>query len=188
MSSASRSVRGIGLTFSLRTMLVLVALAGMICLGGRELWLRWLGRDYRNPVYPSQLSARAGRRMDLVWNAEKPIPVAITYNLCFGLPKPAPGATCKLLAEVWFEDLTTGRAVEGYTFDVLLTAGGRELASETFNWDAVLPRPGEYNLRYRLSWYTPGGDLRLINGGGALYRIAARGADIEQLKGSGENP
>jgi hypothetical protein len=165
-----------------------VALAGVICLGGRELWLRWLRRDYRNPVSPSQLSARAGQYTELVWNPDRSVPVTIKYDFRFASPKPPPGAACKLLAEIWFEDLTSGSSVDGYTFDVLLTVSGRETASETFNWDAVLPSPGSYHLRYILSWYTPSGELRLANGGGMLYRVVADPLSGHQVSRSGAEP
>jgi hypothetical protein len=34
------------LRFKMRTLMVLVALAGLACLGGREIWERWLCQDY----------------------------------------------------------------------------------------------------------------------------------------------
>ena len=61
-------------------------------------------------------------RADLA--ADEPTPVVITYNFMFGIQKPAPGTTCVLLAEVWFEDAENGLAVDGYTFDAPLTVGG----------------------------------------------------------------
>jgi hypothetical protein len=174
--------------FRLRTMMVVVAIIGVACVGGRELWRRWRRPEYWNPVSPSHLSARAGSGQPLTWRANQPTPVTVTYDFKFGSPKSPPGTTCKLLAEVWFEDQATGRSVDGYSFDALLTAGGREAASGTFIWEAELPGPGRYFLRYFLSWYTPAGKLQMMNGGGTLCRIVAAAEANEKQPRSGELP
>ena len=61
--------------FKLRTMMVVVAIVRLACLGGRELWRRWLRPEYRNPVSQSHLSARARNWQPLAWHADQPIPV-----------------------------------------------------------------------------------------------------------------
>jgi hypothetical protein len=174
--------------FKLRTLMVVVAIVGLACVGGRELWRRWLRPDYQNPVASSYLSARAGNWQPLGWRADQPIPVTVTYDFRFGPVKSPPGTTCKLLAEVWFEDQATGRSVGGYTFDALLTAGARETASGTFVWEAELPGPGQYFLRYFLYWYTPAGEKQGMNGGGTLCRIVDAAGAIEKQLRSGVLP
>jgi hypothetical protein len=178
-------MRRLRVRFTLRTMIVLVALAGLICLGGREFWAAWLRRGYRNPVFPSQVSASAGEWIKLKLSADESVPVVITYNFSFATPKPTPGSTCVLLAEVWFEDVATGLAVDGYTFDAPLTVGGREAASGSLTWDAELPRPGRYNLRYSLHYIAPAGELRFVNGGGRLYNVVAAMPSSQPANGSG---
>jgi hypothetical protein len=168
--------------------MVVVAIVGLACLGGRELWRRLFRPVYSNPVSPSGLSARAGNWQPLTWRANHPTPVTVTYDFKFGPPKSPPGATCKLLAEVWFEDQATGRSVDGYTFDAFLTAGGRETASGTFIWEAELPGPGQYFLRYFLYWYTPTGERQGVNGGSTLCRIVAAAEANEKQPRSGVLP
>jgi hypothetical protein len=157
----------------MRTMMVLVALAGVACLLGHEYWAWWLRRDHSMPVSPSRLSVSAGLPNGLPWAPGRPIPVSITYDFKFGTPKPAPGTECLLVAEVWFEDVETGRFVDGYTFDAPLTVGGREAAAGSLTWEAVLPRPGQYQLRHFLHFVRPSGELRMINGGGFFYKVMA---------------
>jgi hypothetical protein len=168
-------------------MMVVVAIVGLACLGGRELWRKWLRPDYRNPVYSSYVSARAGN-LQLTWSAGQPTPVTVTYDFKFGPVKSPPGTTCKLLAEVWLEDLATGRSVGGYSFDAFLTAGGRETAAGSFIWEAELPGPGRYFLRYFLSWYTPAGERRMMNGGGTLCVVVSAAEPNEKQPRSGEFP
>jgi hypothetical protein len=181
-------MRRLRVRFTLRTMMILVALVGVICLGGREFWRTWLRRGYYYPVYPSQLSATAGDRLELIWRADEPTPVVITYNFMFGTRKPAPGTTCVLLAEVWFEDVETGLAVDGYTFDAPLTVGGREAASGSLTWDAVLPRPGPYFLRCFLHYTGPTGELRRANGNGRRYQVVAAASSSQPRSRSGAKP
>lgn len=160
------AMRRFPVRFRMRTMMVLVALAGVACLLGREYWAWWLRRDDSIPVRPSRLHVvSAGGPNGLTWAPGRPIPVAITYDFKFGTPKPAPGTECLLLAEVWFEDVETGRFVDGYTFDAPLTVGGRETADGSLTWEAVLPRPGQYQLRHVLNFVGPAGERRMINGG-----------------------
>ncbi len=181
-------MRPIRVRFTVRTMMVLVAVLGLASLGGRELWTRWLRRAYRNPVSPSQLRVHAGQGNKIIWSADRPASVFITYNFRFGTPTPPPGASCVLLAEVWFEDMATGRAVEMHTFDARLTGGGREVATESFIWDAVLPGPGRYFLRSQLGWYTPGGELRMMSGNGLLVQVVAADPTLQPETASGAFP
>jgi hypothetical protein len=88
---------------------------------------------------------------------------------------------CLLIAEVWFEDVATGLAVDCYSIDAPLTVGGREAASGTLTWDAVLPRPGRYNLRHFLHFIGPTGELQMLEGWGDLYNIVLT-AHSEDLK------
>jgi hypothetical protein len=159
--------------FKVRTMMILVAFVGVASLGGREVWRRWLRQDYRNPVFPSSVVARVGSNegMRLAWNPDQPVLVSVTYDFKFGPSKPPPGLACELFAEVWFEEVATGAAVETYTFDALLTAGSRDSASGTFTWEPSLPHPGRYFLRSFLHWKTPTGELRGMNGSGRLYIV-----------------
>lgn len=176
------------LRFTLRGMMVLVAILGLTCLGAREYWARSVRRGQRNPVDPSWLSAIAGPRNQLVWAAGQPIPVVITYNFRFGTPKPPPGTTCLLFAEVWFQDEKTGLAVDGYTFDAPLTVGGRQVASNSFTWDALIPRPGRYQLRYILYWMDSTGELRLMGGGGNEYNAVPAIPSSRTPERPGANP
>jgi hypothetical protein len=167
---------------TVRGLMVVVAIVALITLGGREFWAWWLRRGYRNPVFPSTLSARAGINTNHVLVPGRPIPVSITYNFTFSNPKPPQGATCVVWASVWFEDRETRRYVEGYTFDAPLTVGGRESATGTFTWDAMIPRPGHYLLHYRLYHGLPGGDLKHGNGGGTSYSFV-EAAPVSQPPG-----
>src|SRR5580692_11309385 len=90
-SSRPAAMRRLPLRFRMRTMLVLVALAGVACLLGREYWAWWLRRDHSRPVLPSRLSVSLGPPNGLTWAPGRPIPVSITYDFKFGMPKPAPG-------------------------------------------------------------------------------------------------
>ncbi len=167
-------MRRLPVRFRMRTMMALVALAGVACLLGREYLAWWLRRDDSIPVRPSRLHVvSAGGPNGLTWAPGRPIPVAITYDFKFGTTKPPPGTECLLLAEVWFEDVETGCFVDGYTFDAPLTVGGRETAAGSLTWEAVLPRPGQYQLRHVLNFVGPAGELRRINGGGAYKVVAA---------------
>jgi hypothetical protein len=162
--------------------MVLVAIAGVACLGGREVWRRWLRADYRNPVFSSRLSASAGYWHRSTWRADQPTPVTITYDFKFGPVKSPPGTTCKLLAELWFEDQASGRSIGSYTFDAVLTAGRRDTASGEFIWEAQLPGPGRYFLRNFLYWYTPAGERRMMNGGSTLHVVAAAEPNQKQRR------
>ena len=144
--------------FTVRWLMVGVALS-VVCLCGRECWEVWLRRSHYFPVHPSQLSASVGGRNELIWVARQPLPVAISYNFKFGTWKLAPGTTCVVLAEVWFEDVGTGLAVDHYTFDAPLTVGGREATSGSLTWGAMLPRSGKYHLRRSLSYLGPTGEF-----------------------------
>lgn len=169
-------------------MMVLVALGGVACLVGREYWAWWQHRGRDIPVGPSSLSASAGPQAQLDWHAGQSVPVAITYQFGFGPSKPAPGTTCLLLAEVWFEDVGTGLAVTGYTFDAPLVVGGREAVSGSLSWDAMLPRPGRYMLRCMLNYVDPTGELRMISGEGSAYEFVAATASSQPPRSSGPNP
>ena len=157
--------------FTVRTMIVLVALLGVFCLLGREYWEWWSRRSSVTWLYPSRVSASAGTRMELSYLPGQPVPVAITYNFKFGARKPAPGTVCRLLAEVWFEDAATGLAVDCYSFDAPLTVGARESATGSLTWDAILPGPGRYNLRQMLYSVGPSGDLQMLNGSSRVYHV-----------------
>jgi hypothetical protein len=156
-------------------MMVIVALAGVACLGAREFWAWWLRRNHTNPVSPSQLSAKAavGRGNRVRWVAGQPIPVQITYDFKFGNRKLPPGSSCLLWADVWFEDLEAGLAVESYTFDAPLSVGGRESASGSLTWNALLPHPGRYMLHRDLYYKKAWGELQLGVGGGSTYEVVA---------------
>jgi hypothetical protein len=172
----------------MRTMMVLVALAGVACLVGREYWAWWLRRDVSMPVRPSRLSVSLDRPHGLAWVPGQPILVAITYDFKFGTPKSAPGTACLLLAEVWFEDVETGCFVDGYTFDAPLAVGGREAVAGSLTWEAVLPRPGQYQLRHVLNCVGPAGELRMINGGSFLYKTVADAPSSQPPSRSGPKP
>ena len=174
--------------FTMRTMMVLVAVIGLICLGSREVWRKWRGRGFYSPVYPSHVSASAGNQLKTIWTPDQPTPVVITYNFTFSTRKPAPGTTCVLLAEVWFEDVATGLPVVGYSFDAPLTVGGREAASGHLTWDAVIPHPGRYFLHHMLYYTDLAGELRGANGGSQLYEFVAAAPLIQPPSRAGANP
>ena len=160
--------------FTVRTMMVLVALLGVTCLVGREYWARWGRRASVMWVYGSHVSTSAGARMELNYSPGQSVPVVITYNFKFGTAKPASGTVCLLFAEVWFEDVETGLAVDCYSFDAPLTVGGREAATGSLTWDAVFPRPGRYNLRHLLHCIGPTGELQMLEGRGEYYVAKGR--------------
>lgn len=169
--------------FTVRRMMIAVAILAVACLGGREGWALWLRRGYRNPVSPSRLSATpvGNRAWKLVCG--RPTPVSIKYDFKFKNPKPAPGTTCRLLAVVWFEERATGRYVDGYTFDAPLSVGGREACSGTFTWDALVVRPGVYRLHADLYHEAPWGGLKYTGGQAQGCQFTAgtppRGAAID---------
>jgi hypothetical protein len=165
---------------SVLRMMVAVAILAVACLGVREYWTKWSRRGGSNPVFPSELSASAGTKAVQVLVPGHPIPVSIMYDFRFGNPfgnpKPAPGTTCRLLASVWFEDVGTGLYVDGYSFDAPLTVGGRETASGTITWDAMIPHPGRYCLRYHLYREESWDGLVAGNGGGRSYHFVTAAA------------
>jgi len=168
--------------------MVLVALLGVVCLGGREIWRTWLRRGVYYPVYPSYVSANAGNQLKLIWAADESTPVVITYNFTFGTRKPAPGTTCVLLAEVWFEDAVTGLPVVGYAFDAPLTVGGREAASGSLTWEAELPHPGVYWLRSMLYYTRPTGELQFASGSSRRCEVVEAGPSSQPPSRAGANP
>jgi hypothetical protein len=174
--------------FTVRTMMVLVALLGVSCLVGREYWTRWGRRSTFMWVYGSHLSTSAGPRNELSFSPGQSVPVVITYNFKFGTAKPAPGTACLLFAEVWFEEVATGVAVDCYSFDAPLTVGGREAASGSLTWDAILPRPGRYYLRHFLHFTGPTGDLQGLEGAGKLYNVVPAPPSSPPPGRSGPNP
>ena len=148
---------------TVRRMMVAVAVVAVLCLGGREYWAWWLRRGYHSPVYQSRLSAQVAiRSHPWVLDPGSPIPVTITYDFRFAKRKPSTGTTCLLLAAVWFEDHETGQYVDGYTFDAPLTVGGREKATGSFTWEAMIPHAGRYMLRKHLSYAGPSGELKWV--------------------------
>jgi hypothetical protein len=181
-------MRRFRLRFTMRTVMVLVAVIALICLGGRDAWRKWRGRGFYNPVYPSYVSASAGNQLKMIWTPDQPTPVVITYNFTFGKRKPAPGTTCVLLAEVWFEDVATGLPVVGHSFDAPLAVGGREAASGDLTWHAVIPRPGPYFLRRMLYYTDLAGELQHANGGGQRYEFVAAAPSIQPPSRAGANP
>jgi hypothetical protein len=173
----------------MRTMMVVVAIVAVTSLVGRETWTWWLTRGRITAVYPSQLSASASSQgIELTWAEGQSIPVAITYNLMFGTQKPPQGTTCLLIAEVWFEDVATGRAVDRYTFDAPLTVDGRETASGSLTWNALLPHPGRFMLRYMLHCVGRAGELHLVNGGSRGYTFVANSPTGQTPIHSGPQP
>ncbi len=140
--------------------MIVVVVFALASLGGRELWAWWLLKGYRNPINPSTITARAMTKDNKPPIVGRPTPILVDYDFNFSNPKPPPGTTCLVLGSVWFEDVKTGRYVNGYTFDAPLTVGGRESTSGTFFWDAMIPRPGRYSLRYHVYHVVSSQDLR----------------------------
>jgi hypothetical protein len=64
--------------FTVKRMMVFVALTGVACLGVRECSERWRRRGHPNPDFGSQLSVRAGRSVPQTLVAGQPIAVMIT--------------------------------------------------------------------------------------------------------------
>ena len=151
-------------------MMVVVAVLAVASLGGRELWVRWVRRGYRNPVAVSKLSADAGRKIKHEFVPGRSIPVSITYNFKFNNRRPAlHGTTCHLLASVWFEDMTTGLYVNGYTFNAPLTVGRHEIGNGILHLGRHDSAQGRYKLCFMLYHEVPWGGLEWCNGGGRGY-------------------
>jgi hypothetical protein len=147
---------------TIKQMMILVAVLAVASQIGRDYWTRQL--RFYDPVNASQLHANVGDTPSLA--PGQSVPVSISYHFQFGtFNKPAPGTTVTVLGSVWLQDQETGYCVDGYTFDVPLTVGGRESASEEFVWDALPPHPGRYLLRYALYYSTPLGSLRAGDSG-----------------------
>lgn len=174
--------------FTVRRMMVAVAVLGLTCLAGRESWAWWLRRPHPNPVSPSQVSATAGRGNKLTWSPGRSVPVDISYQFGFGNPMPAAGTTCLLFAQVWFEDVATGRSVDSYSFDAPLVVGGRETALGSLTWDAVLQHPGRYMLRSYLYYQKPSGELQMFTGGGHGYNVVEVDPSVRTSSRPGEAP
>jgi hypothetical protein len=152
--------------FSVRWMMVAVAFFALACFSWRE-YQAWLRRHtFWDPVRNSQLNAVALGGAKTRYVPGKTTPVTITYN--FGLSKPEPGVSCLVLGMVWLEEVSTKKVVDAYSFDARLIGGGREACSGTIIWDAIAPRPGQYQLRYHRFQQTEGGELRGGNGGSTL--------------------
>ena len=150
--------------FSLRWMMVAVALAALATFSWRE-YQAWTRRNtFSDPVFNSQLSASlVDPQFKQTFVPGKATPVTINYD--FRLSKPEPGVSCLVLGMVWLEDISTKMPVDAYSFDAKLVGGGREACSGTVTWEAVVPRPGKYQLRYHRFQQAEGGAIGGRNGG-----------------------
>lgn len=153
---------------TIKHMMILVAVFAGASLVGRLLWDA--RPRYYNPVSASDMRAAMPETPDLA--PGQTVPVSIHYNCLLNLSgrdKPTPGESVTVVGAVWLEDVQAKRYVDGYTFDALLTAGGRESASGDIVWDALPPHPGPYMLHSDLYFHTPSG-LRSGLGGVAQLR------------------
>jgi hypothetical protein len=172
-SSVDVGMKGMKLAsvrISVRWMMVTVAFFALASYSWRE-YQAWLRRnDFLDPVSNSQLNARlADTKPIYFFVPAKTTSITITYD--FKLKKPEPGVSCLVLGMVWLEEISTKLPVDVYTFDAKLTGGEKEACSGTITWDAVVPRPGQYLLRYLRFQQPDGGDMKGKNGGSTLYEF-----------------
>ena len=172
-SSVDVGMKGMKLAsvrISVRWMMVTVAFFALASYSWRE-YQAWLRRnDFLDPVSNSQLNAMLADTKPInLFVPGKTTPITITYD--FKLKKPEPGVSCLVLGMVWLEEISTKLPVDVYTFDAKLTGGEKEACSGTITWDAVVPRPGQYLLRYRRFQQPDGGDMKGKNGGSTLYEF-----------------
>ena len=180
---------------SIRMMMIGVALIALAAFGARYSWERWLYRGYPNPIDAS-MDVQYGRDGNLIPGnqtiihavypmslvAGDPIPVGVGYRVRLLRPMPPPGTTYNVWMGVWFEDQETGLPVDGYTFALPLTVGGRESASGTFTWNAAITQPGTYALHHYAYYKAPFGEWRGRGGGmtGGFFVEAAPGGSIDR--------
>ena len=164
------------LRLSVRQMMIGVAVLAVAFLVARYSWERWLRRSYLNPL---KASMDAKIQLDAEMHAGRPIPVVIHYDYQIGNPKLPPGTIYYLWAGVWFADRETGFPVEGYSFVAPLTVAGREAASGSFIWNALMTEPGMYSVHHSLRYKPAFGEWQGLSGGTLKY---------VRIKPSSENP
>ena len=152
---------------SVRWMMVAVAFFALASYSWRE-YQAWLRRnDFSDPAWNSSIDARLAEwKPKNIFVRDKSTPITITYN--FKPNKPESGVSCLVLGMVWLEEIATKMPVDVYSFDAKLTGGRREACSGTITWDALVPRPGRYQLRYRRFQKAEGGNFNGRNGGSIL--------------------
>ncbi len=156
------------LRFSVRWMMVAVVVMALASLGWREYQIRLLGNDFRDPIFNSQLMARpTGSTMKEPYVPGRPFPVTISYDFKLSTPK----TSSLILGSIWLEDVAIGKAVDSYMFDAKLTVGEREACSGSFTWDAMVPHPGRYQLRYHRYHQMANGKMQGGNGGGTFHEF-----------------
>ena len=146
-------------------MMVAVALAALGVYSWREYRAWVLRHTFSDPISNSRMNAQlADPRSQHVFAPGKTTPITITYD--FKLSKPVPGVSCLVYGMVWLEEIETKMPVASYSFDAMLTGGGREACSGTITWDAVVPRAGKYALHDGRFHQEEGGEIPRWVGGG----------------------
>jgi hypothetical protein len=141
---------------TIRRMMILIAVIAAASLAGRSFW-DWRFRTY-NPIFGSDLNATASDVPD--FEPGRTAPVRVVYNFALSPHfKTWAGATVTVVGSVWLEDAETRRYVDGYTFAVPLTDGGRESAYGDFVWDALPPHAGHYYIHHTHYYSMPLGGL-----------------------------
>lgn len=154
----------------MRQMMAIVVLFALASLVARAQRQRWVSSRINSPVRKSWLKMTVGGDpLKVPLRPENPVPVSIQYHFPFDATGYRQGATARLYATIWFEDMETSRYVDGYSFDATLTVGEREDASGRFVWKARVPHPGYFMLWYSLYEVFPSGELRSLGGSGEKH-------------------
>ncbi|MHC5541450.1 hypothetical protein ACYOEI_24790 [Singulisphaera rosea] len=146
---------------------VLFALASLVARSERQ---RRVANGFDSPVRKSRIKMTVGGDpLKVPLRPDSPVPVSIQYQFHLDATGYRQGATARLYAIIWFEDMETNRYVDGYSFDSALAVGEREDASGRFVWNARVPHPGPFMLRYFLYEALPSGELRFLGGSGERH-------------------
>ena len=174
--------------FGMRGMMIAVAALAVVFLGIREYriraWAAWVEAQNPNPISIPWLSAtlRSPDWRNIV--AGRPIPVDVTYKIQLAGTKLPKGTPILLWVEVAIQDVETHTDVDGYAFDIPLKVGERESASGKLTYLAVIPRPGRYNVRYRLRHQKLTGEWKDDTGGASMIHGIAPPAGSDQAAGT----
>lgn len=167
----------IKIRFRLRTLMILVAITAFL-IGIPLHWRTWLGSVEFVPI-SAGLNARPLRPSEAD-NASQTVRFEIKYNFELGTPHPPAGMFFRLRGETKIEDRASGTLVDRYTFNRLLISGVHGKSSATIPWQIKKPKPGQYRMRYEVTYMNPFGVWTKLLSGGSTYDVQILETNSEQ--------